>query len=114
MAVCTGRVDAFTVSTPAQRLFEANGGFSRGRQRLQLPSDAPRPLHGWPAPLIAWAVSVGSGASFAVGRDAVLAFGGFDEALDCGERLPGGGDLDIFWRALQAGYHLVYEPSLVA
>ena len=77
-------------------------------------TDAQRPLHGWPAPRIAWAVSVGSGASFAVRRDLVLTLGGFDERLDCGEPLPGGGDLDLFWRALQAGHEVVYEPAAVA
>ena len=43
-----------------------------------------------------------------------MQLGGFDEALDRGEALPGGGDLDIFWRALQAGHGLVYEPEMLA
>ncbi len=38
--------------------------------------------------------------------------GGFDEALDTGPPLPGGGDLDIFFRVLAAGHCLVYEPSM--
>lgn len=113
-AVCTGRVEALAPSTDAQRLFEANGGFSRGVARILLPSDARRPLHGRPAPLIAWAVSIGNGASFAVRRHTVRAMGGFDEALDLGAALPGGGDLDLFWRALRAGHELVYEPTALA
>ena len=114
VAICTSRVEALALDTDAQRLFEANGGFSRGLDRIHLPHDAHRPLHGHRAPLIAWAVSVGNGASFAVRRQAILTLGGFDEALDRGEALPGGGDLDIFWRALQAGHGLVYEPAVLA
>src|SRR5690606_14098778 len=37
--------------------------------------------------------------------------GGFDEALDTGAPLPGGGDLDIFYRVIRAEYPLVYEPA---
>ncbi len=113
-AVCTGRVEPLSQSTLAQRLFEANGGFSRGLERLDLPADRRRPLHGRRAPLIAWAVSVGSGASFAVRRSAAQAAGGFDEALDLGAALPGGGDHDMFWRMLSSGRTLTYEPAALA
>jgi GT2 family glycosyltransferase len=114
VAVCTGRVEALGQDTEGERLFEANGGFSRGLRRIRLPADAAGPLHGRPAPLIAWAVSVGSGCSYAVRRDAALALGGFDEALDLGAELPGGGDHDLLWRALQAGHSVVYEPAALA
>jgi GT2 family glycosyltransferase len=114
VAVCTGRVEALTVETPAQRLFEANGGFSRGTDRIRLPDDASRPLHGRRAPLIAWAISVGSGCSYAVRRHTARGLGGFDEALDLGPALPGGGDHDLLWRALAAGHAVVYEPSALA
>jgi hypothetical protein len=36
--------------------------------------------------------------------------GGFDEALDTGAAVPGGSDLDIFYRIIRAGHTLVYEP----
>ena len=84
VAVCTGRVEPLGLNTPGERLFEANGGFSRGLERIVLPDHADRPLHGRPAPLIAWAISVGSGCSYAVRREPALALGGFDEALDLG------------------------------
>ncbi|MEO7986587.1 MAG: glycosyltransferase [Gemmatimonadales bacterium] len=112
--VCTGRVEALGRDTPGERVFEANGGFSRGMARIELPSDAKRLLHGRQAPLIAWAVSVGSGCSYAVRRSAALTLGGFDEALDLGADLPGGGDHDLLWRALQAGHSVVYEPAALA
>jgi GT2 family glycosyltransferase len=114
VAVCTGRVEALGRDTEGERLFEANGGFSRGLERIRLPADQARPLHGKPAPLIAWAVSIGSGCSYAVRRSAALELGGFDEALDLGAALPGGGDHDLLWRALQAGHSVVYEPAAVA
>lgn len=114
VAVCTGRVEPLGLNTPGERLFEANGGFSRGGERIVLPDHAGRPLHGRPAPLIAWAISIGSGCSYAVRREAVLALGGFDEALDLGLPLPGGGDHDLLWRALRGGHAVVYEPAALA
>jgi GT2 family glycosyltransferase len=114
VGLCTGRVEAYTLEAPAQRLFEANGGYSRGEQRIRLPRDTDKLLHGFRAPLIAWAVSVGSGCSMAVRRDLALRIGGFDEALDMGRALPGGGDHDMMWRVLQGGYDLVYDPRIVA
>jgi GT2 family glycosyltransferase len=110
----TGRVEPLALESEGQKLFEANGGFSRGNERVRLPVDAGKPLHGRRAPLIAWAVSVGSGCSLAVRRDAVQRIGGFDPALDMGAALPGGGDHDIMWRLLQSGYDVVYEPRAVA
>jgi GT2 family glycosyltransferase len=114
VAVCTGRIEPLSLETPGQRLFEANGGFSRGTERIRLPDDARRPLHGRRAPLIAWAISVGCGCSYAVRRSTARALGGFDEALDLGSTLPGGGDHDLLWRALSAGHVVVYEPSALA
>ena len=112
--VCTGRVGALALEGAGQRLFEANGGFSRGRERICLPADASRRLHGRRAPLIAWAVSVGCGCSFAVRRELALELGGFDTALDLGAALPGGGDHDMLWRVLCAGYDMIYEPKALA
>jgi GT2 family glycosyltransferase len=114
VAVCTGRVEALEIVNEAQRLFEANGGFSRGSHAVRLPADARRPLHGRRAPLIAWAVSVGCGCSYAVRRDVALALGGFDDVLELGHAPQGGGDHDLLWRALAAGYEVAYEPRALA
>lgn len=117
----TGRVGPLGLSSAGGRLVEANGGYGRGDRPLRLPRDAARPLPlfgpgGRPAraPLIAWAVSVGSGASLAVRRPLALALGGFDEALDLGPALPGGGDHDMLWRMLRAGHDVCYEPAALA
>jgi glycosyltransferase involved in cell wall biosynthesis len=107
----TGRVEALETETAGQQLVEANGGYSRGDVTVRLPRDEDRPLHGLRAPRIAWAVSVGSGCSLAVRRRALLALSGFDEALDLGAALPGGGDHDALWRLLEAGWEIHYEPS---
>jgi glycosyltransferase involved in cell wall biosynthesis len=109
-AACTGRVHALALDLPAQRLFEANGGFDRGPQRIVLPDDARRRLHGLPAPLIGWAVSIGSACSLAVVRDRALEAGGFDAVFGGSAAVPGGEDLDLLWRLLDAGHRLVYEP----
>jgi GT2 family glycosyltransferase len=114
LGACTGRVDALGLGTDGERLFEANGGFARGYERICLPSDAYSPCFVMRAPLIAWSISVGSGCSMAVRRKLVLDLGGFDEALDLGDALPGGGDLDILWRILNAGFEVLYEPAVRA
>jgi glycosyltransferase involved in cell wall biosynthesis len=114
VAVCTGRIEPLILATPGQLLFEMNGGFSRGERPIRLPDDAADRLHGWPAPLIAWAVSVGCGCSYAVSRTAALQLGGFDEALDLGSPLAGGGDHDLLWRALESGWRVEYQPEAVA
>lgn len=47
-----------------------------------------------------------------INRAILATIGGFDPALDTGAALPGGGDLDIFYRMLRAGHTLVYEPAM--
>lgn len=113
VGAATGRIEPLDVDTEGGRAFEDNGGFSRGMREIRLPRDAGQPLHGRAAPAIAWAVSMGSGASLAVRRSAALAVGGFDEALDMGPRLPGGGDHDMLWRLLGAGHEVAYRPEAV-
>ncbi|HET7584838.1 MAG TPA: glycosyltransferase [Gemmatimonadaceae bacterium] len=133
VGMCTGRVEALATDTEAQRLFEENGGFSRGMERRRLPAQAGLALATWraagrgassgatsraarllPVPLIACAFDVGAGCSMAVRRTVAVALGGFDEALDLGDALPGGGDHDMLWRMLEAGHEVVYEPAALA
>jgi GT2 family glycosyltransferase len=111
LGACTSRVEPFALDSPGERLFEANGGFFQGDRPIRLPEAARGRLHGRRAPLIAWTVSIGSGCGLAVRRSVALGVGGFDEALDLGPALPGGGDHDMLWRILRSGARVGYEPA---
>jgi GT2 family glycosyltransferase len=108
-AAVTGLILPHDLETDAQLLFEANGGFARGFTRRILPMDSRRPygFRLWP---IVEAIGCGSGCNMTFRTTILKQLGGFDEALDAGSPLPGGGDLDIFYRVLRAGHQLIYEP----
>jgi glycosyltransferase involved in cell wall biosynthesis len=102
----TGLVLPLELETDAQILFEKGGGFRKGFQRVVY-----RPfLEGKPF-YPCFPALFGTGANMAVRRDIVRELGGFDDALDTGASLPGGGDLDMFYRIIRNGHALVYEPS---
>ena len=109
-AAFTGLVVPYALDTDAQVLFEQRGGFRRGVDKLRYHGQdlSGNPLYPCGAGLF------GAGANMAFRRDVLLDLGGFDEALDTGPPLPGGGDLDIFYRVIRAGYPLVYEPQQLA
>ena len=105
-AAVTGLVLPLALETEAQVLFELAGGFRRGCSTIRHEAKHPHdPLYPTGAGIF------GAGANMAFRRDVLLVLGGFDPALDTGPPLPGGGDLDIFYRVLHAGHVLVYEPS---
>lgn len=114
LAICTGKVDALSQETEGQRLFEENAGFSCGSKSIRLPARSINGKRIFHKPLIAWSISVGAGCSFAIRRTTATKLGGFDEALDLGAALPGGGDHDMIWRVLLAGYDVIYEPTVHA
>lgn len=103
----TGPVLPLELATRAQVLFEERGGFRRGFHRIRHTQQAPR------SPIAPCNAGVfGAGANMAFRRDLLLRIGGFDEALDTGRPLPGGGDLDIFYRVVRAGCPMAYEPLM--
>jgi GT2 family glycosyltransferase len=112
IAVCTGQVQAMSLDSEGARLFEASGGLRRGEVRIHLPPGAGRWPSRGPRPLITWATGAGVGCSFAIRRHVARTLGGFDVALDQGPPLAGGGDIDMLWRVLVAGYEVVYEPRV--
>jgi len=108
-ACITGLVLPAELAHEAQVIFERRGGFRRGCRKLRYagPVQPGNPL--FPA----GAGIFGAGCNMAFRRQALIELGGFDEALDTGPPLPGGGDLDAFYRVLRAGHPLVYEPSML-
>jgi glycosyltransferase involved in cell wall biosynthesis len=107
-AAFTGQVLPMELETEAQILFERRGGFRRGFDRVRygpvLPGNGVYP---------AGSGIFGAGANMAFKTEALRRMGGFDEALDTGAAVPGGGDLDIFYRVIRAGHALVYEPRFL-
>lgn len=102
----TGLVLPMLLDTEAQILFERRGGFRRGFLPMRFKGEEPGdPL--FPC----GAGRFGAGANMSLRRSLLLDLGAFDEALDTGRPLPGGGDLDVFYRVLRAGAALVYEPQ---
>jgi GT2 family glycosyltransferase len=107
--VITGLVLPYELASEAQITFERRGGFGRGFRKLRY---AGQTLPG--NPLYPTGAGIfGAGCNMVLRRDALLELGGFDDALDTGPPLPGGGDLDIFYRAVRAGHPLVYEPRML-
>lgn len=104
----TGLVLPAELRTEAQILFERRGGFQKHfatrRYGRELPGHPFYPCLGG---------QYGTGCNMAWRRRVLVELGGFDEALDAGAALPGGGDTDMFYRAVRAGYPLVYEPRFL-
>jgi glycosyltransferase involved in cell wall biosynthesis len=108
-AAVTGLVLPYGLDSEAQIIFEQRGGFRRGFRKLRYEGQTlpDKPLYPAAAGIF------GAGCNMVLRRDVVTALGGFDEALDTGPSLPGGGDLDIFHRIVRADHALVYEPRML-
>jgi glycosyltransferase involved in cell wall biosynthesis len=108
-AAVTGLILPLELETEAQIAFEQLGGFRGGtgngfekiRWGKALPGSAQYPCD---------AGAFGAGANMAFRRHVLAELGGFDNALDTGAPLPGGGDLDVFYRIIRAGHVIAYEP----
>jgi GT2 family glycosyltransferase len=104
----TGLIVPYELETKAQLLFEQYGGFGRGFERRwhraapELGKDA--------VTHYGWAGQLGTGANMAFRKELFERIGAFDPALDVGTVTNGGGDIEMFFRLLQEGYTLVYEP----
>ncbi|MDQ4143321.1 MAG: glycosyltransferase family 2 protein [Actinomycetota bacterium] len=108
MAV-TGLVVPYELETQAQALFERYGGFGRGFKRQWYRRDTSgtgRPFH-------VGAGRFGTGANMAFRRHLFDEIGQFDPALDVGTATNGGGDLEMFFRVIEEGHTLAYEPSAI-
>jgi glycosyltransferase involved in cell wall biosynthesis len=107
-AAFTGQVLPMELETEAQVMFEQRGGFRRGFDRVRYGPVSPgNPLYP------GGAGNFGAGANMTFSTAALRTLGGFDEALDTGAAVPGGGDIDAFYRIIRAGHALVYEPRFL-
>jgi GT2 family glycosyltransferase len=104
----TGPIMPLMLETEAQFRFERSGGFGKGfmweHNAIERWGDRCYPLG---------AGRFGTGACMVFRTDLMRALGGFDEALDTGPPLPGGGDIDAFFSVVTSGNPLVYLPGLM-
>jgi glycosyltransferase involved in cell wall biosynthesis len=107
-AAFTGPVLPYELETRAQIAFEELGGFGSNFQRVRFARDQ-SDSNCYPC----GAGMFGCGCNMIFRRQTLMELGGFDDALDTGAPLPGGGDLDMFYRVVRAGYPLVSEPGLL-
>jgi GT2 family glycosyltransferase len=104
----TGLVVPQEIETLSQYWFDIRSGFNKGFQRrvfdlrMNRPSDRLFPYR---------SSMFGTGANMAFRAAALRAVGGFDPALGPGTAAKNGEDLDIYFRIIEAGYQLVYQPS---
>ena len=108
MAV-TGLVAPFELETEPQLAFENYGGFGRGFVQRWFGANIAGGEKA--ATNYAGTGQCGTGANMAYRRELFDQIGYFDPALDVGTVTNGGGDLDMFFRVLKAGFPLVYEPQ---
>lgn len=107
-AAFTGLVLPTELKTEAQISFEAIGGFEKAYETIRYGQSLPgHPFY----PCIGG--KFGTGCNMAFRRSVLVELGGFDEALDTGAALPGGGDTDMLYRVVRAGYPLIYEPEFM-
>ena len=113
MAV-TGLVVPLELETWAQALFEDAGGFGRGflRRWFRLAlvtgtrNKTTQTLHLGPG-------RFGTGANMAFRMRVFDIVGGFDPAMGAGTLTHGGDDLEMFFRVLEEGHTLVYDPGAI-
>lgn len=104
----TGLIAPFELRTPSQLHFEAVGGFQRGFIKAWHRTAARASPPDW---YQLGAGRFGAGANMAFRTTILRELGGFDPALDVGTPTEGGGDLEMFFRVLNRGYTLLYEPA---
>jgi GT2 family glycosyltransferase len=108
-AVCvTGVVVPGALNTGAERYFDSRYGWGEAFE----PRRYDMGTHRHPSRLYPFTAGMfGTGANFAVKRQAVTDLGGFDHLLGAGAVSRGGEDLDIFLRLILAGGRICYAPS---
>lgn len=105
VAMVAGRVRPASLRAPSERQFEVHFGFDRGTRPARFTSHDRRPWF----PL--WAGLFGTGCNMAFRVELLESIGGFDEILDMGTSIGGGGDLDAYVRLIDSGAVAAYAPD---
>jgi O-antigen biosynthesis protein len=108
VAIVTGNVLPIELETEAQRLFEAYGGLGRGFTRFIVDREWFRRLR---RAVPTWELGCTANAAFRSSIFADPEIGLIDEALGAGTPTGCSEDTYVFYRALKAGYSIVYEPD---
>lgn len=103
----TGRVLPANGHLATAQWFELRYSFDRGELPQRFHHTDIRP---W---FPVYPYHLGTGCNMALRRTLLDRIGGFDTALDMGTFVGGGGDIDIFARAIDAGAVAAYEPRAV-
>lgn len=104
----TGLVVPQEIETPSQYWFDTHSGFNKGFRRRVFDLGPNRPEDR----LFPWRSSMfGTGANMAFLASALRSVGGLDPVLGPGTLAKNGEDLDIYFRIVEAGYQLVYQPA---
>jgi GT2 family glycosyltransferase len=101
----TGLTMPLELEAEAQEWFEYYSPFGRGFRRKVFDGTTMDPTH---------VGHIGAGANMAVRRSILDEVGSFDEALDAGTPTKSGGDHEMFYRILNRGFRIVYEPEAVS
>lgn len=104
----TGYVAPAQLETPAQHVFElAYGGMGHGLDKKVFHKSTLSEQQ------LLWAPAMGVGANMGFRKIVFDAIGVFDTALDVGTPSHGGGDVEMFYRLVNAGFLLVYDPAAI-
>jgi glycosyltransferase involved in cell wall biosynthesis len=105
----SGQVLPAELETVAQLQFEGDGGLRLGFES-QLFDSASQQGFLYPCD----AARIGSSVNVIFRRSILRQLWGFDEALNAGYELPGGGVSDLLYRLIRAGHRIAYEPGILA
>ena len=108
VGVVTGNVLPLELDSAAQRLFEAYGGLGRGFNRVTVNGEWFRRCR---KAVPTWELGCTANAAFRAAMFQDPDIGLIDEALGAGTPTGCSEDTYVFYRALKAGFELVYEPD---
>lgn len=111
VSVVTGLVVPLELETESQIFLEKYSGFGCGFERIRYPAHHRNGEKGsfYPGMM----TECGTGANMAFRKSLFDSVGLFDPALGAGTVTQGGEDLEMFFRVMEAGHSILYEPSAI-